>query len=409
MGYRFFGSDDFQFRVEIALGCVGYGLGDVGEVLATIENITDGSDQEWFDAFLALARRVEGIADDCAAAGHEVSARDTYLRACTYYSYANEAVQGLDDPAPLVPTFKSHRRCWDEFAARCNPPIEPVAIPYEGRTMPGYFMKVDDSGAPRPTVILTNGSDGAITAMYMVGLPAIQRGYNALIYDGPGQQSMLFLDNIPFRPDWENVVTPVVDYALTRPEVDPTKLVLYGCSQAGYWVPRALAFEHRFAAAVADPGVVDVSTSWAEHLPQPLLNLLAAGKSEEFNKYMSPGLESSPAERREWNFRSRPYGSDDPYEVFKAVQQYNVRPVVDKISTPILVCDPEDEQCWPGQPKELFDLIKGPKERVVFTAAEGANRHCEPMGRKLTDQRMFDWIATILDPELEVSARADNP
>ncbi len=124
---------------------------------------------------------------------------------------------------------------------------------------------------------------------------------------------------------------------------------------------------------------------------------------------MSPGLESSPAERREWNFRSRPYGSDDPYEVFKAVQQYNVRPVVDKISTPILVCDPEDEQCWPGQPKELFDLIKGPKERVVFTAAEGANRHCEPMGRKLTDQRMFDWIATILDPELEVSARADNP
>ena len=31
-------------------------------------------------------------------------------------------------------------------------------------------------------------------------------------------------------------------------------LALYGISQAGYWVPRALAFEHRIAAAVADPG-----------------------------------------------------------------------------------------------------------------------------------------------------------
>ena len=54
---------------------------------------------------------------------------------------------------------------------------------------------------------------------------------------------------------------------VARPDVEPRPIAVIGVSQAGYWVPRALAFEHRFAAAVADPGVVDVSTSWTEKLP----------------------------------------------------------------------------------------------------------------------------------------------
>ena len=55
------------------------------------------------------------------------------------------------------------------------------------------------------------------------------------------------------------MLTPVVDFLLARDDVDADKLTLYGVSQAGYWVPRALAFEHRFAAAVADGGAVDMA------------------------------------------------------------------------------------------------------------------------------------------------------
>jgi Prolyl oligopeptidase family len=64
-----------------------------------------------------------------------------------------------------------------------------------------------------------------------------------------------------WRPWSEAVLRPVVDAMVARPDVDPGRLAVIGASQTGYWVPRALAFEHRFAAAVADPGVVDVSTS----------------------------------------------------------------------------------------------------------------------------------------------------
>jgi hypothetical protein len=62
----------------------------------------------------------------------------------------------------------------------------------------------------------------------------------------------------------------------------------------------------------------------------------------------------------------------------------------------LLITDPEGEQFWPGQSQRLYDALPGPKALVKFTAAEGADRHCEPMGRARLEQRVFDWLdATI--------------
>ena len=76
------------------------------------------------------------------------------------------------------------------------------------------------------------------------------------------------------RPDWEKVVTPVIDYALTRPEIDPERIVLVGWSLGGFLAPRAAAFEHRIAALIADPGQGDQRDEIV-----PLLPLDAAEKA----------------------------------------------------------------------------------------------------------------------------------
>jgi hypothetical protein len=389
----FFKDDDFEFMMLLALGATYYKGADVGECLSTAASIEDSDYEGWYRAWRTTADRVRGIAEQSATKGHQASARDAFLRASTYYNTAAFFLDGTSDPSRLLPTWKAHRECFDEAASRFDPPFEKVEIPYEDTTLPGYLFKVDDSERTRPLLILNNGSDGTVTDMYLQGgAAALERGYNALTYDGPGQGAALFLQGLYFRPDWEKVVTPVVDFALGRPEVDPERIAIQGVSQAGYWVPRAAAFEHRIAAAVADPGVCDVSTSWFSHLPQDMQELLERGQEEEFNGYIEEGMQSSVSLRYTVRFRMRPYGTDSPYEAYKMVRQYKLDGVADKIRCPMLVTDPENEQFWPGQSRQLYDALTSPKELVSFTAAEGADSHCEPKALGLRNQRIFDWL-----------------
>jgi hypothetical protein len=152
---------------------------------------------------------------------------------------------------------------------------------------------------------------------------------------------------VPFR--LEAVTTPFIDFLLSRADVDPARIALYGISQAGYWVPRTLAFEHRIAAAIADPGVVDVSTSWTDHMPKSMIKLLHDGDSEKFDKEMAFGMRLPGAGKNAWSFRARPYNRTGYFDTMVEVLKYNVTDVAGSITTPLLITSPEDEQFWPGQ------------------------------------------------------------
>jgi hypothetical protein len=192
------------------------------------------------------------------------------------------------------------------------------------------------------------------------------------------------------------VLTPVVDTLIARSDVDSARLTAYGISQAGYWLPRALAYEHRIVAAVIDPGVTDVSTSWTSYLSKGMRTQLETGNRKAFNRNMQLGARI-PSVARTLAFRSRPYRYNDWFDLYSTIRQYALTAEqAREITTPVLITDPEDEQFWPGQSKQLADMVGGCAELVHFTAQEGANFHCQPMARLLTDQRMFDWLATQL-------------
>jgi hypothetical protein len=204
---------------------------------------------------------------------------------------------------------------------------------------------------------------------------------------------MLFERNVPFRHDWEHVITPVVEFLIARSDVNPEQIVLYGISQGGYWVPRALAFEHRIAAAIADPGVFDVFAPWGDAIPTELRQLLDSGDKQNFDRFFEEGMQAAPpGQRQNWEWRAKPYGLNSPFDVFTAARHYNLADVVDQITTPLLITDPDGEQFWPGQSQQLVEKLPGKKQLVVFTADEGADRHCEPLARSLLEQRMFGWL-----------------
>ncbi|MDN5384451.1 dipeptidyl aminopeptidase [Streptomyces sp. LB8] len=394
MVYRFHKNDQFNYEIMTVLGSAWQHGADVGEVLTTALATAEGDGAAWFSSWTALAHRAREQAERSAARGCTVSARDGYLRAATYSGAALVAVDACTDPeARLREVFPEHRDCFERFAQACDPPAERVEIAYEDTFLPGYLFRPPRHDGPLPTVIVNNGSDGPISAAWtFLGAPAVARGYNALLFDGPGQQSMLFERGLTFRPDWENVISPVVDFLTARPDVDAGRLVLAGISQAGYWVPRALAFEHRIAAAVADPGVVDVAESWWRNLGPDLRRLWDSGDREAFDSVVSEGLKADPALAATWRWRAKPYGIDSPYDLLAEVGRYNVLPVVQRITTPLLITDPEDEHFWPGASRRLYDALPGPRELIRFPASEGSHLHCEPMGRAVFEQRVFDWL-----------------
>ena len=392
----FFEDDEINFVFLIALGGAYDRVADVGACLAIAGQIEDGNAGSAYDAFTAAGARLAAIADEAARGGHRVSAREAYMQAANYTFAATYFADRMGEPERFAPTWLRHQELWDKSAALLDPPMEHVAIPYEGTTLPGYLFKADDSGRRRPLLILNNGSDGGMVAAWTLGAAAaLARGYNVLTFYGPGQGLALLERHLYFRPDWEKVITPVVDYALDRANVDPDRIALLGISQAVHWVPRATAFERRIAAAIADPGVFDVSTSWTRHLPPEMLALLDGAQQEQFDRFFFEGVDQSTG--AVFAFRSRPYGFASPYETYRAVREYTLAGVVDRIRCPMLICDPEHEAFWPGQSQQLSDALSCPKTLVKLTAAEGADLHCEPKAPGLRAQRIFDWLDATLN------------
>jgi hypothetical protein len=386
-----FKNPTFEIIFLTSLGRAYHAAGNVGKVLYLTTQVEDGNFESAYVAFKQAGDEARAQAEESASQGHQESARQAYLWAQNFYDSSTYFIDGSNDPSRFLPTWELLYDCWLKSLALFDPPIEPIKIPYENTELHGFFIKGKSDAAKRPLLISVNGSDGSLLDMWTWGgAAALARGYDFLTFDGPGQGYALWKQKLFFRPDWEKVISPVVDFALTRPEVDPKRIAIQGISQGGYWVPRAVAFEKRIAAAIADPGVVDVSTSWTASLPKPMLGLLNAGRKAEFDGYMAKTLD--PATKSNLNFRMRPFGFTSYYDTYRAVLAYNLKDVAAKISCPMLITEPANEAYWPGQSRQLYDLLSSPKKLAHFSESDGADLHCEPKGTGLRDLRIFNWL-----------------
>jgi len=388
-----FTDPDFGFTALIALGGSYYRGGDPGKLLAILSRIKAGDFESAFQAYHGAGVEARTHAEQAAAKRHGVSAREAYLWAAGCFSAALRFLDGTKDPDRLLPCWQEYNACWSAAAALFDPPVERLEIPYEASALTAWFLRADRSRRRRPLVILNTGADGLEKSMYVLGgAGALARGYNCLILNGPGQCDSLWVRKLYFRPDWEKVITPVMDSMLRHREVDPKRIALVGVSQGGYWVPRALAFEHRIAAGVADPGVWDVSDPWLRNLPKFVRDMLDGGKRTQFDQVVQMGMASNPRAKGMLRFRMRPFGIASYYDTFHAVRDYNLTDVAARIRCPMLITDPESEQFFPGQARKLYDALQCPKQIVQFTREQGADQHCEVAAPGYRDYCIYNWL-----------------
>jgi hypothetical protein len=288
--------------------------------------------------------------------------------------------------------------------------------------MPAY-LAIAPGGGRKPTVIINNGSDAQLIDVYAYGAAAaIERGYNALIFEGPGQGSLLFEQNIPFTPYWQDVVTPLVDHLVAHPDVDAGRLALTGWSFGGLLVFRAAAYEHRLAAVVGDPGYVDNLAPW-----QPLSGLVQevtqgpltnAGWQTCFQQLPPHGATAVTANPRQLpsqpdmkflvGKRGEIYSSQfhtlaatgklnpDLVGLFAAIGQFNAdATLLAGVRSHVLIAQYEGDSFFDATQTQQLDAQltnAASRQTRVFTAAEGAQEHCAPLAPQVRNEAVFDWL-----------------
>ncbi|KOP68387.1 alpha/beta hydrolase [Bacillus sp. FJAT-18019] len=369
---------------------------DGGECLSTAYRIEEGNFESWYEEWLKTAIRVHREAEESSKQGNKTSAREFYLRASNYYRTAEFFLHGNPEDKRILETWSLSRSTFRQALSLLDHHWEIVSIPYEDTELPGYLYLAGDQ--PGPVLIVHGGYDSTAEELYFqVVTSALERGYHCMVFEGPGQGSVIREQRIPFRHDWEAAVTPVVDYLTKRPEVISDKIALMGISLGGYLAPRAAAYEHRLAACIANDGLfsfqvgalaeaLGINTSDKSDLSSPETeNLIASIMAKDTGTRW--GIENG-----QFTFLAT-----NVEELVRKTEPFTLDGVAEQIMCPVLVCEAEHDHAFAGQPERLFQSLNGSKTYMKFTAEDSAEEHCHFGALKLANHRMFTWLDQVLN------------
>lgn len=373
------------------LGSVRQGFADIGECLDTASRVDPADEYSWSREWRKIADRLRAVAEGSAARGHEISAGEAYLRAATYY---RAALHRYPEPTDSdVADLATHAvAAFTKGLKLLSVPAQLVEIPYENTTLPGYFFRSPRAAAKAPILIVHQGRDAWAEDCTYLAHGANQRGYHCLLFDGPGQGKVLRLQGLPFRPDWEKVVTPVVDFAIGTLGVDPDRIALMGLSMGGALAPRAAAFEKRLKILIADPGVY----RWADIIYgfigsiDPGLSALLDADPTAFNARIEQIMQASPLLR--WGVKDTlwKHGATSPADMMLKLKEFTNEGIVERIACRTLVMDGTADTFSQG--KQLYDALTCPKDYMLFTEEDTGLVHCQTGALAVASQRLFDWL-----------------
>jgi dienelactone hydrolase len=387
----YFDDPTFDFQVQRTAAKASYGCCDLGEVFAIAARITVGDYDSWYREWFSAGESNQKLAEKEAASGHKESARQAYLRASEYYRSAYFFYRRDIDGVPLQNAWKRSREMFRAATPLLPYPTEQVQIPFEGVHLEGYIVR-PRTGGPGPTVLVPAGYDSPVEEFYSLGAAeAAARGFTVVTFSGPGQAEMLYERKIPFRPEFETVVGPVIDFVASRDDLDAERLAIIGRSFGGYLAPRAASKDGRIRALTADPAQFDMGAVLRASMPDQLVGLVDKG-DPAFNDAIwkaFPGV----AGQEYWLSRAHAHGLSTPLEYAQEMRKYVVD--VGAIHCPTFVSYGEGDFAQ-ATTKEFYDkLTVDNKQFVMYRDADGSGGHCEGMGPSRYYADVFGWLQSL--------------
>lgn len=390
-----FEDPELDFQLLRQLGSVPYGGASVGECLAVAAQIRERGASAWTEAFAGLAECQRADAEQYDSSGHGVSARDRYLHAANSFRAAEYfASFGTERHIELGRASRSAF-----LAAMHRDPVQltEMWLPWRGQLLPGYLLVPPGVSEPGPTLMATSGFDGTLEETYFqIGVAALQRGWRVLLICGPGQMDTARTEpDTHFVPDTESWVSAWIDLAAKIPQVDADLLALVGISFGGYFASRAAAYEPRIRVLVANSPIVDL---------RAYMTSFVAGMGGDPEEVLTPEEDFSLADIDEIPDDEMPhqikemsrslirrFGQSTFLGTFSYLRNFIVDPVT--ITCPALALVGTGEG---GEPIRQFHAFgqrcSGPVTSRMFTAAEGADTHCQLGNLSLSNAVTLDWL-----------------
>jgi len=244
-------------RVETAIHHWAPRFVSSGVPLTDFEEVTAGISRwdEWCAAWSARAAIHEGLGREALAAGFRLSAGEHLTRAAMCYHFGK--FMFVHDLQQMRAAHRKVIECRQLALPLLPFPGERVEIAYGSHRLAGILRKPAGAG-PHPVVIMCVGLDSTKEELDVYENIFLARGMATLAFDGPGQGEAEY--DIPIRGDYEVATTAVVDFVLTRKDLDSARIGLWGVSLGGYYAARSVAFEQRIKACISLSGPY----SWVE-------------------------------------------------------------------------------------------------------------------------------------------------
>ena len=382
--FRYFPTNyvwDLSVNLSIEMGAR---IGEIEQMCKPLQEAAKQPDAAGVAAFRktweTMADTLCSLAEEDEARGRLLSAGEKYKRAANYLLTC-ERLQGHDAPG-RIDLYKRFQAVFARGIELAGDNCQRVEIPYEnGQVISGLFVRAEGlkDGDKAPVLVQLNGLDSMKEMKYFVGLPAwlAKRGVSSLVIDQPGTGEALRLHGMTARYDTEHWASRVVDWLETRADIDAKRIGCEGVSLGGYYCPRAVAFEPRFACGV----VWGANHDWRDVQKRRL---------EKEGDFPVPHY---------WEHVRWVWGAKDQDDFMRIAENVHLDGMLDRIKVPFLVTHGEKDSQIPLKwaQRTYEQLVNSPKRELkIFTDREGGVQHASFDNSANAGQYIADWVAETL-------------
>ena len=373
----FQGNYVWNLSINLAME-MGAKIGEIDEMCRPLLEISrqgdDAGTQAFLQSWVAMGDKLAELAAEDESRGRLLSAGNKLGRAATYYLTAERMQAHSYEPRRAL--YAKFQDAFRKGVGLARENCERVEIPYGDSHIAGLYVRAEGVTGRAPILVQVNGLDSTKEMIYRVGGPRALalRGVSSLVIDQPGSGEALRLHDMKAVYNTEVWASKIVDYLETRDDIDAKRIGLHGVSLGGYFCPRAVAFEPRFALGA----VWGANHNWGEVQKRRLAR------------------EGERPVPHYWEHVQWVWGAENMEQFMQIAEKVTLDGVLGRVRVPFLVTHGQNDRQIPLEyAHQTYDgLVNSPRRELkIFTPREGGIEHSSVDNSSYGLDYIADWVA----------------